>query len=180
MLKCSLQSGGWELQFPQRGPTFSLYFQHFRKNWWPSLLRSDSSTVSSQAAQNLPVSCKLVASHLSIKRAIWILNHCIPLHFLRVSLDLHKTQIIVWNEPYWFQRMAGISGSFCCTGATCFRMPITAERPTFVNSLCLDNIIEIWYLFCYWNMFVAGGLSKSSGKKMLVPAGEGPRVALAL
>ena len=135
---------------------------------------------SSQAAQNLPVSCKLVASHLSIKRAIWILNHCIPLHFLRVSLDLHKTQIIVWNEPYWFQRMAGISGSFCCTGATCFRMPITAERPTFVNSLCLDNIIEIWYLFCYWNMFVAGGLSKSSGKKMLVPAGEGPRVALAL
>ena len=49
-------------------PLFFLHFREFREKQWPSLLRSVSSPVPSQAAPNLPVSwCDLAVIQLSLK-----------------------------------------------------------------------------------------------------------------
>ena len=80
--------------------------------WW-----SVSSLLPSQAAQNLTASRhNLVAIQLSIKTSFtwrFELLYLIFIHFrLAVPCTSDQTQTNVWNEPRWFETMAGPAAPF--------------------------------------------------------------------
>ena len=78
-------------------PLFFLHFREFREKQWPSLLRSVSSPVPSQAAPNLPVSwCDLAVIQLSIKERFKSQRFT-----SRLSQATRLGHLVtnVWNDP---------------------------------------------------------------------------------
>ena len=119
---------------------FFCIFENSGEKHGPGLLRSVSSTLPSQPAPNLPISwCNLVAIQLSIKISMWMA----VFHFW-ICLDLQtnrhkclKWSMLIWKNGWPISRDVVVFKSYL------IRRLRGPESPTFVNSACLYNIVEI-------------------------------------
>ena len=129
-------------------------FRESREKHWPSLLTS----VSSQAAPCPVQACPAAPNLPDLDATLWQFNWAVSIKisiwitvFRLISLKSkwRLTQVTIWNELHWFERMAGLSAAQQLLWRACSSGPddqeLTGQPLTwsFVDSLWLDDITEI-------------------------------------